>query len=480
MEKAKILYLEDNDLDVQLIKSYLDNAKIQYSLKHVNKRDEFINTLKDAAFDIILADYSLPTINGMEALAIVREMDKMIPFILISGTLGEEVAIESLKSGATDYVLKQNLKRFIAAFKRALEEAEKQRKLKQTEESLAFEKYLMSTFMDNIPDAIYFKDSESKFLRVNKAQAERMGLKNSYEAIGKSDFEFFDKSDAKITRDEENEVMNSGNVSTKEKERKNLVDGKTEWRLSTKLPLRNSDGLIFGTFGISRDITELKQAENKIKQDLHEKEILLTEIHHRVKNNLQVVSSLLHLQSQRFDDLQMGLSFQVAIKRIHSMALVHEKLYQSKDFSQINFSEYIELLGRDLVQTYTMDDKKIQMEYNLKDTFLGIDSAIPCGLLVNELVSNALKHAFPGDRDGKIYISFLRLEDESYQLIVRDDGIGIPDNINFDSTETLGMHLIDMLAKQIEGNVDLERKDGSTFTVSFMGYESAKSKYSKS
>jgi PAS domain S-box-containing protein len=479
MKKAKILYLEDNDLDVQLIKSYLDNAQIQYSLTHVNNRDEFINTLKDVAFDIILADYSLPTINGMEALAIVREMDKMIPFILISGTLGEEVAIESLKSGATDYVLKQNLKRFVAAFKRALEETKKQRKLKQTEESLAFEKYLMSTFMDNIPDAIFFKDSENRFLRINKAQAERMGLKNSYEAIGKSDFDYLDESDAKITREDEKEVMNSGTVLTKENKIKYKDKGKTDWRLSTKLPLCNSQGLIFGTFGISRDISELKQAEEKIKQDLLEKEILLKEIHHRVKNNLQVVSSLLHLQSQRFDDFQMGLSFQVAIKRIHSMALVHEKLYQSKDFSQINFSEYIKLLGRDLVQTYTLDNKKIQIEYNLKDTYLGIDSAIPCGLLVNELVSNALKHAFPGDREGKIYLSFLRLDDEAYQLIVRDDGIGIPENINFDTTGTLGMHLIDMLAKQIEGNVLLERKDGSIFTVNFMGYESAKSKYPK-
>jgi PAS domain S-box-containing protein len=236
---------------------------------------------------------------------------------------------------------------------------------------------------------------------------------------------------------------------------------------------------IQGAVAVYTDITERKRADEQIRNDLKEKETLLREIHHRVKNNLQVISSMLNLQSGKMEDLQSALSLQVGIRRIHSMALIHEKLYESKNLANINFSDYIINIGEDLIGFYDVHKQDIKMNYNLQDIFLGIDTAIPCGLIVNELITNCLKYAFPENRKGTINVTFKKLEEYLYKLIVKDDGVGINKNIDLDKIDTLGLQLVKILAKQIEGNVTLERDKGTTVTVTFRGYEYAKARYTK-
>ncbi len=226
------------------------------------------------------------------------------------------------------------------------------------------------------------------------------------------------------------------------------------------------------TFAIIRDITEQKKAQRQIQRDLEIKETLLKEIHHRVKNNLQVVVSLLNLQSRKLHSKESIRALQVAVRRIYSMALIHEKLYQSKDYSRINFSEYIKNLCSELMYAFSDKRAKIDINLNIEDIVLGIDSAIPCGLLLNEILTNAIKHAFPENNGGRIDVTFKQNDDQSYQLTVKDNGVGISEDVNLEKTDSLGMHLIGSLASQINGNVNIEQNNGTIITINFKGYES--------
>ena len=219
--------------------------------------------------------------------------------------------------------------------------------------------------------------------------------------------------------------------------------------------------------GIVRDITERVQTENKIKASLKEKEVLLKEIHHRVKNNLQVMSSLINLQARYITDEQALQTLKEIQNRIQSMALIHEKLYQSEDMVRINFREYIQSLTAYLYQTYGVQLVAITLKSNVDDIFLDIDTAVPCGLIVNELVSNSLKHVFTEGMKGEIHIDFHLDTDNQLTLTVSDNGVGFPQDLDFRKTESLGLRLVVMLTEQLEGTIKLDRSDGTKFEITF-------------
>jgi len=212
---------------------------------------------------------------------------------------------------------------------------------------------------------------------------------------------------------------------------------------------------------------ERKRAEATLRASLYEKEVLLKEIHHRVKNNMQVISSLLNLQSSHLKDKAAIEMFRESQHRIRSMALVHEKLYQSKDLSRIDFSKYIESLIIFLFHSYQVNSDLVRMKTEVGDVLLGINSAIPCGLIINELVMNAVKHAFPGGRKGEIIVSLKPSGGDRFTLSVSDDGVGFPAGLDFHKTETLGMQLVTMLVDQLDGTISLERKRGTRFEIVF-------------
>ncbi|OPY25406.1 MAG: cyclic-di-GMP phosphodiesterase [Methanocella sp. PtaU1.Bin125] len=219
------------------------------------------------------------------------------------------------------------------------------------------------------------------------------------------------------------------------------------------------------------DVTARRMADEKLRASLHEKEMLLKEIHHRVKNNLQVVSSMLSLQSMNFDPGMSGI-FRESQDRIRSMALIHEKLYQSSDLSRIDFGEYVQSLTAYLMRSYSSCDHTIKLNIDVVDTngvgniLLGIDLAIPCGLIINELVSNALKYAFPGGRPGTITVS-MRRDGRQYTLVVGDDGVGMPLDLDYRKTGSLGLQLVDTLNEQLEGSISMSRTAGTWFTIKF-------------
>lgn len=219
--------------------------------------------------------------------------------------------------------------------------------------------------------------------------------------------------------------------------------------------------------GILKDITGRKQAEERMKAALRDKEVLLKEVHHRVKNNLQVIISLLSLQSRQVRDEAVLSAFRDSQSRIQSIALIHEKLYKSKDMARVDFSGYIRNLVPELLKTYGLEPGSISMDIRTEDVRLGIDTAVPCGLIINELVANSLKHAFPGGRKGSITIDFCSVGDNRIMISVVDNGVGFPEGIDICKAETMGLKMVYNLTEQLGGKIELERKGGTTFKVTF-------------
>jgi two-component sensor histidine kinase len=218
---------------------------------------------------------------------------------------------------------------------------------------------------------------------------------------------------------------------------------------------------------VVRDITDRKRDEDRIKASLAEKEVLFKEIHHRVKNNLQVISSLLKLQSRYIQDSRVTEMLKDSQNRVMSMALVHEQLYQSKDFSNIDFAEYIQNLAHNLFQAYETHADSVKLRTNIAPCSMNIDEAIPCGLIINELVTNSLKYAFKGEIEGTINIDFSLENDIVCVLTVSDSGIGFPQDLDYRNARTLGLRLVGSLVKQIRGKLELLETIGTTFKITF-------------
>ena len=230
------------------------------------------------------------------------------------------------------------------------------------------------------------------------------------------------------------------------------------------------DGRVDKVITVIRDITTEREREEQIKAALNEKEVLLREIHHRVKNNLQVMSSLISLQTEAMTDPVAIQAFHETQARVRSMALIHEELYRAANLASIDFAEYVNKLGANLIQLFTIS-ANIELCVDIENIWLGVDTAIPCGLIINELVSNAMKYAFPNGHSGKISVKVVLLdqtaEQNNYLLEVQDNGIGFPEHIDFRRTESLGMQLVNILARQLRGSVELTVESGTRFAIHF-------------
>jgi PAS domain S-box-containing protein len=350
---------------------------------------------------------------------------------------------------------------------------------KQAEAALHASQKFLESIVENIPNMIFVKEANDlRYVRYNKAGENLLGYSRD-ELIGKNDYDFFPKDEADFFTVKDRDVLTTGKmvdipdetIQTRHKGERILH--------TKKIPLYDDQGEPQYLLGISEDITERKQTEEEIKRNLKEKTILLSEVHHRVKNSLQVVASLIQLQSRKVKEERIIDLFDQSRNRIYMMASVYEKLYQSKNFASIDFKEYLEDVLENLFRSSGMS-QRASLKMNIKNVVLGLDDAIPVALILNELFTNSIKYAFPENKKGAIKISFNLSDEGTYQLIYKDNGIGLPENIDFDTTESLGLHLVKMLAAQIEGTVVLEQNGWTIFRIEFKGYGHAKKKYSHS
>lgn len=239
----------------------------------------------------------------------------------------------------------------------------------------------------------------------------------------------------------------------------------SEFPVEISLAPMNTEAGLLVTAAI-RDITDRRRVETKLRASLEEKEVLLKEIHHRVKNNLQIVSSMLNLQLDQLTDSTALERFKESQSRVRSIALFHEKLYQSKDLARVDVGAYLQSLATALLATYGVNPDAITLSITAEDVPLSVDEAISCGLIVNELVSNSLKHAFAARRGGHIRIE-LRATESQVKLLVADDGVGIPEGLNFREPSTLGLKLVCIFTEQLSGTIELDRSAGTCFAIRF-------------
>ena len=252
------------------------------------------------------------------------------------------------------------------------------------------------------------------------------------------------------------------------------IQDRQEYYEARLLPLLETQIVV-----IIRNVTEHKLADKKVKASLQEKEVLLREIHHRVKNNMQVISSLLSLQSTYIEDTETLELFRESESRIRSMALVHEKLYQSKDLADIDIAGYIRNLTDYLLSAYIEISTAVHLKLNIDPISLDVDTAIPCGLIINELVSNAFKHAFKESQTGEINIDLYRnpiphttqngagKPSYQYTLSIKDNGSGFPEEMSLRNTKSLGLNLVNSLVRQLKGTIEQEKYDGTGFKIQF-------------
>ncbi len=497
-EKLKILILEDVQFDAELMEYEMRREGISFISKRVETEDEFTQHLGDMDPDIILVDHSLPNFDGVTALEIVQERSPDTPFIFVSGKIGDEFAVDVLKKGATDYVFKNNLTKLVPAIERALnerlellerEKAEKELKeayaqmeiriekrtqelseanqrllgeiaeRKVVEEALRESENKNHTLLQAIPDLMFIITEDGTFVDFRAKDEKNLAMPpeeiigNKISQIGLS------TDDLKTAQDKIKKSLETGTLQS------------FEYQIPLKSGLFYYEARIiklndFEALCIVRDITENRRAEEKINKSLKEKDVLLKEIHHRVKNNLQIVSSLLSLQSRYIEDEGTVEMFKDSQSRIKSMALIHEKLYQTGDLTRIDLSEYVNELVSDLFRSYSVNTYLVKYNIESRSILLDINTAIPCGLIINELVTNSIKHAFPHDRAGEINIE-VNCIDDNFLLMVKDNGVGFPENLELENIKTLGLQLVTSLTKQLEGNIKLNRENGTGIRIEF-------------
>ncbi len=338
-------------------------------------------------------------------------------------------------------------------------------KQKLSEEALLMSEKKYRTLFEYDPDYTILFNKDGNIVDANNAISMVTGVPKD-KLIGKSlhDTKIYFKEDitnlqeifSKIIENKENQIFET-----------ELIDKHGNIRcVNVNVTVIEMEDDIIYVLLIASDITEIKQFETKLKGSIREKEVLLKEIHHRVKNNMQIISSLMNIQTRYLDDKESINVLKESQNRVKSMSMIHEKLYRSKKFDKVYFDEYIENLVWDLFYSYSIEKGKIEPVLEIDDVKLNIETSVPLGLIITELVSNCLKYAFPDSKKGTLYVSLKDLG-ENYELIIKDDGIGFPDTIDFKNTDSLGLQLVNSLTDQIDGEIELNNDSGTEFRIVF-------------
>jgi PAS domain S-box-containing protein len=466
----RALIVEDSEDDMALIVRELRMGGYEPTTERVDDDPTLQTALERESWDVIICDYVIPGYGGLAALKRVQEMKCDTPFILISGKIGEDTAVECMKAGAHDYIMKNNMHRMVPAIRRELVEAQvRQERFRAMEETIRARKEWELTF-DTVPDLITLLDPEYRIIRANRAFAERLGCTKD-ELIGKTCFSCVHQTDEPPRHCPQRSMIRDGTEQVIDV-CEECLDG--HFILSVT-PIHDEQGKLVSIVHVARDITERKKSEQQIRTSLAEKEVLLRELHHRVKNNMQIISSLLNLQSRSIEDRKSQVIFRECQDRIRAMALIHEKLYRTGNLMQIPFREYVRTLTNDLSASYSLSRNLISIRMEESDEFfLSVNTAIPCGLIMNELITNALKHGLEDGR-GTITIGIAKSDNDTVILSVSNEGVGLPAGFSVKRDGSMGLWLVKTLSHQINGTLEVLQNDAcTTFQVHFSLQEKGK------
>ena len=459
----RVLILEDRSEDAELMVHELRRNHFEPDWRRVDTESEY-NAHLGWRPDVILSDYNMPLLDAARALDLLRELDLDIPFIVVSGAIGEDAAVAMMRRGAADYLLKDRLARLGPAVRRALDETKLRDETRRAEVALRASEVRFYSFMNHSPALAFIKDAEGRVLYINNTCEQIWGMTLA-DCFGKTNYQLWPAEVAARLHANDATVFEGGQASQM-LEQFSPPGGRTRQMLTFRFPFTDADGRrLLG--GVSIDISEQVRSEKALSSALVTKELLLKEVHHRVKNNLQIISSLLTMQAEALQDPAAARALQDSQERVQCMALIHERLNRDDEPDRLDFHEYVETLARDLFYSYGVDTERIRLSFELQPVLLGLNQAIPCGLILNELLTNSLKYAFPNDRAGQILVTLSCGGDELVKLTVADDGVGLPAEFDWQESPSLGLRIINILGRQLDGTVQREAGAGAVFSLTF-------------
>jgi PAS domain S-box-containing protein len=462
--RIRVLILDDRSEDAELMIQELRQTDFEPEWLRVNTESEYSARLGWSP-DVILANCNVPRLDPFRALELLRQHNlSAIPFIVVSEAFGEDAAVAMMDRGATDYLLKDRLARLGPAVRRALADTQLRDDIRRAEQALRASDVRFSSFMNNSQTLAFIKDQQGRILYINNTCEHIWGVTLA-DCFGKTNQQLWPAEVADRLRANDTAVIEH-NESSQLVEVLSLKSGRTVPLLTFRFPFADGDGRrLLG--GVSVDISEQIRTQEALAAALAAKELLLKEVHHRVKNNLQIISSLLSMQAESLQDLAAARALQNSQERVQCMALIHERLHLDSEPDRLDFREYAEKLARDLFYSYGVNSERIQLRFELEPILLGLNQAIPCGLILNELLTNSLKYAFPNERAGEILVKLSFGEDHIIKLTVADNGVGLPPAFDWKESQSLGLRIMNILGRQLEGTVQREAGAGTAFSWTF-------------
>lgn len=457
---VRILLIDDNQDDRILAIRELSRAFADLRVDQIAEAEGFEEALSRDKFDIAITDYRLHWSDGIAILQVIKARYPELPVVMFTNSGNEEVAVEAMKAGLSDYVLKspKHYFRLPGAVRVALEQAQQRQALLEAENRY-------SRLFDRVPVGLYRMTPQGQILEANPALVQLLGYSDRQALLAVKTIDFHLDAQERL---EWQERMERDDLVRDLETQIRTLDGRRIWVRHNARAIRDGESKVLYYEGAIEDVTERKQVEEEIKVSLQEKEILLKEVHHRVKNNLQVINSLFRHQCRHTNDRRTTEILKQCQNRVNSIALLHEQLYQSKDLSKIEFARYIRSLVSNLFDSYIFN-ANTTLKLNVAEIFLDIETALPCGLIINELVFNSLKYAFPAGGEGEVQIEFHYENNHNFLLIVSDNGVGFPKDFDFQNIQSLGLKLVKSLVKQLGGTIEINGSDGTEFIITFTG-----------
>jgi len=460
MERYNIMLVEDDRVDRMAFNRSVKENGNPYDYTVASSVAEAKTILNSTRFDAVIADYLLGDGTAFD----IFEMGVDAPIIVVTGAGDEGTVVKAMRAGAYDYLVKDPDNNYLTVLPTTVEHVVRrwkaEREIKQ-----------YRAMVEYAHDVIFFKDLNSRYVIVNDKTAECFGLARE-EVIGKDDFELMPDTEEAAKNIEDDRVVFAAGKPKEITKRMTTPDGTPYWFQAVKVPYFDADGKITGLVGIARNITDQKHAQDQLKAALKEKEMLLMEMHHRVKNDLQVISSLLNMQAGLASSEDTAVMLSESRDRVNTMVLIHAQLYESGNLVEVNTKEFLEGIARQSFQSYPLKDTRIAPVIHITDYPLPVSTAVHVGLILNELLSNVFKHAFAGQTEGQVKVGFDITEEGKASLTVSDDGAGLPPGFDIDTTGSLGLRLVKILAKdQLQGDLKVTCTEETTFLITF-GIES--------